>query len=252
MSPNGNNSEDDSIWIGSRPPHPKEDNTFRIYYSNINGLGSTTYSSAIREIAANQQTRQVDYLGVTEHCININQPKTKSTILQALKSDHLGCFSLQMDSGKMMTTSPYLPGGTAAIILGDPVGRIEPTAKDGDPMGRWSYITLRRSSQPPLIIYTVYQVCAQPTNEVGITAWHQQRIQLNDQGRHNIHPRKAFIDDLIVDIKRHQQMGYDIILGGDMNDTLYYAKSNLLRLAQATELIDPWTKLHPNRETFHS
>jgi hypothetical protein len=251
MSTNGNNSDDDSIWIGTPSLHPKEDNTFRICYSNINGLGTNAYS-AIREIAANQQTREIDYLGVTEHCMNMNQPKTKSGILQALKSDHLGCFSLQMDSGKMMTTSPYLPGGTAAIILGDPVGRIEPTGKNGDPMGRWSYITLRRSSQSPLNIYTVYQVCAQPTNDVGITAWHQQRLQLNEQGRHNIHPRKAFIDDLIEDIKRHQLLGHDIILGGDMNDTLYYTKSNLLRLAQATELIDPWTKLHPNREAFHS
>ena len=117
-------------------------------------------------------------------------------------------------------------------------------------MGRWSFVTLRRHKQPPLTIYTVYKVNVQPTNDIGITAWHQQRLQLDFQRRHNEHPRDAFTKDLTQAITAHQTLGHDIIVGGDFNDTLFQPRSQLLKLATNTNLIDPWTRLYPGIENF--
>ena len=152
----------------------------------------------------------------------------------------------------MQTTSPYLPGGTASLLLGKTISRIEPHCRGGDEMGRWSFITLRRSHRPPLVIYTVYQVNRSPTNQLGTTAWHQQRLQLDQKGQHHIHPRNAFIQDLISQIKIHQQQNYEIILGGDFNDTLTTPRSNILQLSIATNLIDPWTRIYPTLEDFNT
>ena len=159
---------------------------------------------------------------------------------------------MQIDCGIMTTTTPYLPGGTASLLLGESIGRIEPNGKGGDIMGRWSFISLRRQGLPPLIIYTIYQVNPTPTNTVGITAWHQQRLQLNLQGRDHIHPRTAFTIDIIKQIQLHQQQGCDIILGGDFNDTLQSRNSNLFRIANSTNLVDPWTRIYPNHPTFNT
>jgi hypothetical protein len=103
-----------------------------------------------------------------------------------------------------------------------------------------------------LTIIAAYQVNQQPTNTVGITAWHQQRLQLDDQGRQAIHPRQAFIEDLIQFIKRCQADGHNIILGGDFNETTHKNTSGLLRLLSTTDLLDPWTRRYPNHPDFNT
>jgi hypothetical protein len=113
-------------------------------------------------------------------------------------------------------------------------------------------MSLRRRQGPPLTIISAYQVNKQPTNEVGITAWHQQRLLLDKAGRVDIHPRKAFIDDLTAFIKARQSEGHAIIIGGDLNETTDNATSGLLRLLSATELIDPWRRRFPNAPDFNT
>ena len=117
-------------------------------------------------------------------------------------------------------------------------------------MGRWSCVTLRRQKQKRPTVYAVYKVNAKPTNDIGITAWHQQRLQLDSQHRHNEHPRDAFTKDLIKAITNHQALGHDIIVGGDFNETLFQPNSQLLKLATSVNLIDPWTRLYPGHENF--
>ena len=159
---------------------------------------------------------------------------------------------LQIDAGTMVTDNVYLPGGTAMIVTGDTVGRLEPKGQGGDPLGRWSYVHLRRKGKPPVTIYTVYQVCKNPTNPIGHTAWHQQRLALNQQNRTQIHPRQAFIDDMIKSIQLHQQLHHDIIIGGDFNETTDKHNSGLLKLLTTTNLVDPFLHCHPTLPTFNT
>lgn len=244
------NPGDDQCWIGGHSPIESPSNTFRVVFNNVNSLGSHHYRTKIQELANTQQYLDIDYLGITEHCLNANQHEVVQNLRKSLQLYNYGHYILQINSGQMCTNTPYLPGGTAALVMGHTIGRIEPTGRQGDNMGRWSYITFRRRNKPPLTIYTIYQVNSQPTNDIGITAWHQQRLFLDSQNRHSTHPRTAFVEDLIQSVHRHQQNKHDIILGGDFNDTLYRSRSNILKLATATGLVDPWTSLFPDQEHF--
>lgn len=249
MSPLDFSAEEDE-WIGTAYTIDKSATTFRITFNNINGIGTQNYGNSMQQLAESQSTLGIDILGITEHCINTGQPRVCNTLHKCLKQHFLGRYVLQINSGIMETPSAYLPGGTAILLLDQILGRLESDGRGGDPMGRWSFVTLRRHKQPPLTIYTVYKVNVQPTNDIGITAWHQQRLQLDLQRRCNEHPRDAFTKDLTQAITNHKTLGHDIIVGGDFNDNLFQPRSQLLKLATSTNLIDPWTRLYPGIETF--
>ncbi len=119
-------------------------------------------------------------------------------------------------------------------------------------MGRWSFVTLRRKKQKPVTIVTVYQVNIRPTNDIGITAWHQQRLELNKQGNTKLHPRQAFIQDLIKLVEQFQYLNHDIIIGGDFNETSEKHNSGLLKLMTTTGLLDIWTHRFPTHPTFNT
>jgi hypothetical protein len=87
------------------------------------------------------------------------------------------------------------------MALGNIVGRLEPDGKGGDKLGRWSYLTFRRAHHGPVTFVSVYQVNKLPTNKQGLTVWHQQRLALDREGHEHLHPRKAFIDHLIKQVK---------------------------------------------------
>ena len=159
---------------------------------------------------------------------------------------------LQITSSNTQTESPYLPGGTAIAIIGNSIGRLEQTSRGSNDLGRWTYLTLKRKYQPPITIFSVYQVNIRPTNDVGITAWHQQRIALNKMGRSHLHPRQAFIQDLTDKVKQLQSMNHDIIVGGDFNETAEKPRSGLLKLMIDTGLLDPWTHRFPTHPTFNT
>jgi len=177
-------------WKGQQPPTDKPDNTFRFMFHNINGIGTKGFIANMAALANEQCSLEVDIQGITEHCINIHHHDTHSRLQSGVRQNLPDQkVVLQIDAGNMSTENVYLPGGTAMIIAGNAVGRIEPNGKQGgDPMGRWSLVHLRRKNQKPVTVYTVYQVCLQPTNAIGHTAWHQQRLALNLQNRTGTHP----------------------------------------------------------------
>ena len=167
-------------WQGHTIPDNKPPKTFRMMFHNINGIGTKNFISNMATLINEQCTLKVDLQGITEHCINIHHLDTHSRLQSGSKQQiNDQKVIIQIDAGNMSTETTYLPGGTAIMVTGDTVGRLEPKGQNGDPMGRWSYMHLRRKGQPPITIYTVYQVCLNPTNAIGHTAWHQQRLALN-------------------------------------------------------------------------
>jgi hypothetical protein len=141
-------------------------------------------------------------------------------------------------------------GGTGVIAIGNSVGRLASNGYSGDPMGRWSYIHLKRYQQPPLSIIAVYQVCQSPTNKIGSTAWHQQRRALDKANRTSVHPRTAFMEDLSDFIRALQARKHDIIVGGDWKDHIGAANLTTLRLCTNLNLVDPWLQHHPDQSNF--
>ena len=117
-------------------------------------------------------------------------------------------------------------------------------------MGRWSFVHLRRKHHQPVTIISAYQVNKNPTNAIGNTAWHQQRLALDAAGKHELHPRTAFINDMITFIQELKTNNHEVILGGDFNDTILRHNSGLLKLIMNTGLVDIWNHRHPTHPSF--
>jgi len=245
-------SSQDDLWFGSFQNN-KPSNTFRILFHNINGLqGRHAFDETIPSIINDQQILEIDHQGITEHCLNLRFRSTAYKLQNSIKTSTERKTHHQFSCGNLTTSSEYLPGGTASITMGNAVGRISPQGKGSDRMGRWTYTTFNRTDNTKLTIITAYQVNRTPTNQIGITAWHQQRLQLDQEGKTSIHPRKAFIDDLIKFITEKQQSGHSIIVGGDFNETIDKQSSGILRLITATNLIDPWSHRFPHTPSFNT
>jgi hypothetical protein len=140
-------------------------------------------------------------------------------------------------------------GGTGLLAVNSLVGRLEPKGKFGDPLGRWSCMSFRRSRLPPITIISVYQVCLKPTNLLGGTAWHQQQRALALASRPES-PRQAFISDLTKFIQSLQDNRHEIIVGGDWNDSITRSNSPLLTVCSTLNLVDPWIQHHPQHLDF--
>jgi hypothetical protein len=203
-------------------------------------------------IISEQIAIESDILCMTEHCINVHHQDIHQQIQSTIRKTIQQKVNLQITSSNLQTESPYLPGGTAIAVTGNSVGRLEQTIRGEDDMGRWTYATMKRKHQSPITVISVYQVNIRPTNDVGITAWHQQRINLNKLGKSHLHPRQAFIQDLTKKVKEFQSMNHDIILGGDFNETAAKPRSGLLKLMVDTGLLDPWTHRFPTHPTFNT
>ena len=240
-------------WVGDKLPKEKPPNTLRITFQNLNGIGTNFVSHNMKTIISEQLAIESDILCMTEHCINVHYRDIHHQIQSSIRNEIKEKVYLQITSSNLQTESPYLPGGTAIAVTGNSVGRLQHTCRGGDHMGRWTYTTMKRKHQSPITVISVYQVNIRPTNDIGITAWHQQRINLNKNGKSHLHPRQAFIQDLTKQVKDFQLMNHDIILGGDFNETAEKPRSGLLKLMLDTGLLDPWThrfRTHPSFNTY--
>ena len=240
--------ETEDKWQGDNISSPKDSKCTRIMFHNIRHL--SLHGTAGVEMFLNAQASlQVDVQAFSEHCLDTTKFQVVNTAKEILRSTFSETATLQLNSSTEPAQNQYKPGGTGIAILGPVAGRLEPQGKGGDPMGRWSFTTLRRRNLPPLTILSVYQVCPRPTNIIGNTAYHQQQRALNKAGR-SIHPRRAFIDDLsqfIADLSTQQ---HDIILGGDFNESVTDRNSGLLHLATAHNMIDPFLHRFPHHPEF--
>jgi type IV secretory pathway VirB10-like protein len=99
----------DNAWMGSTFSSTKEANTFRVLFQNVNSFGTTQYQHNILEFANSQDTLQVDFAGITEHCLNISQPRVLNSIQQSLNKFYRGQYAIQFnsaDSRRYQLTSP--------------------------------------------------------------------------------------------------------------------------------------------------
>jgi len=178
-------------WVGHPITEDKPSKTLRIAFQNLNGLGKNHYQNQISLLANEQVTLDIDILCMTEHCLNTQHQDNLKNLHKTIQATTAEKTALQINASNSPTSQRYLPGGTAIMLIGHTVGRIEPNGRGGDKMGRWSYVHLRRKKMKPLTIITIYQVVKQPTNAIGNTAWHQQRLALDAQNKHDTHPRTA-------------------------------------------------------------
>jgi hypothetical protein len=241
--------------VYTKPNHNQDPNDdFIISFANVHGIRShrTPLAVSLHDMTAAMSTANISVLGISEHQISMNDPHVAKTINQFTRTRRQQYPTVCQfnSSDETSAGSGRLMGGTAIMAIGDVIGRLTPNGSGGDPMGRWSCIHLKRYQQPPLSIIAIYQVCQSPTNKIGSTAWHQQRRALDRGNRTMIHPRAAFVDDLIAFIRSLQANQHDIIVGGDWNDHISAPNSTILRLSTTLNLTDPWLQHHPDNPNF--
>ena len=237
-------------WRGPESIIDSSDTTV-MAFQNIRGLHTRDHpiEMAIQEIVSNMQEHNIFLLGVSEHHLAMTNHRWRQRLTAALNKTIPKRYAYQLDSAKEDDPLGRLVGGTGLLAREAITGRIQPNGQGGDNMGRWSYIHLRRSNQPPITVISVYQVCPFPTNVVGNTAWHQQRRYLDLHNRSE-HPREAFCVDLMAFIKDLQKKQHSIVVGGDWNDWLGAPNSKLLKLCTDLHLVDPWITRCPQDIDF--
>jgi exonuclease III len=223
-------------------------------FSNVHGIRSTKSSlrHSLSDVIAAHCHFDIQVIGISEHHLPLANSGYKQKVHEAVQQGpHSGRIAYQLNSSQEQSTHAdgRLMGGTGIIAVNDMVGRLEPGGKGGDSMGRWSYMHIRRHRRAPITIISVYQVCLNPTNKLGQTAWHQQRRALDLCGNTS-HPRLAFMQDLEAIIQRLQAQKHDIIVGGDWNESIGVPNSRLLKLCTSLDLMDPWLTFYPHHTEF--
>ena len=239
----------DNEWQGDDLSGSKATSNTRMMFHNVNGL-DVPGIDGFDMFANEQHSLHVDVQCFSEHCLDTTKFYVTQTAKDTLRQHFPGQSTIQLNSSSEPATNIYKPGGTGILVLGDIVGRQEPNGRGGDPMGRWSFVHFRRRDCPPLTVISAYQVCPNPTNSLGNTAYHQQIRALNAAGHCPLHPRQAFMRDLGTFVDTLLTRGHDIILGGDFNESLEDRNSGLLKLIATYDLTDPFLSRFPHHENF--
>jgi hypothetical protein len=242
-------------WVGNKFPLQPDDTSMVIGFSNLHRLwpSRTPLASSLQDLnTAASLDFKTSILGISEHQISAQDPRISQTVHQFTRNicKTIPTICQLNSSSKTSAGSARLMGGPGILAFNTMVGQLMHNGKGGDSMGRWSYVHLKRNQSAPVTVISIYQVCHCPTNKVGSTAWHPQRRALDRADQSHIHPRAAFLDNLISFISSLQQANHEIIVGGDWNDYLTAPNSLVLRLCTTLNLSDPWLQLHPDNPSF--
>jgi len=194
----------DNSWKGTELSTDNFTNRVPILFQNVRAFKFHKDGNTLQDLVHMQDCYGIDILYLSEHHQDTTKVRKQLKLTDIVQQAVPGQATCQFDSsGERNPLGTTKPGGTGIVTVGPMIGQLEPHGKSGDAMGRWSHMTFRRNGKTPVTVIAVYQVCKEPTNALGFTAWHQQRRALDLAGP-SIHPRKAFIDNLIAVIQAFQ------------------------------------------------
>ena len=148
-----------------------EENNFRIYFQNVNGLekGTRKWEDMLQEM----KTRQVSVCGFAKTNTEWHAKKTTSRLKAKLRSI-AGQATMSTSTTNLKFKSIYKPGGTATIALQNWSGRVTKTITNNSGQGRWSGFQLRTKTRQ-LIVLTVYRVPQKSIKQVGYKTTYAQQ-----------------------------------------------------------------------------
>ena len=114
------------------------------------------------------------------------------------------------------------------------------TSKGNDPwgMGRWTNFTILGKDLKQTSIFSVYRACNISIETAGNTTIVKQQWLLMQRTNRQQHPHKATIDDLIIEIKKKQKKGHEIIITMDGNEDFTSSKGGIAKLCRECKLYD--------------
>jgi len=214
----------------------KNENTFRIYFQNVNGLKLDALGGDFTEVCYVAAETQSDVLAIAESNLDFTQHYVRKTCFDAVKKvfHH---SKLEVSDTPIQTKGAYKPGGTMVLSQGSVLSRLVDSGADS--MGRWSFQTFQGKNTVQVTVIVAYQVCHKNASQRGrYTAAAQQESLLRQRNEADTNPRRHFRKDLSNFIRRRSNDGQEIILVGDFNEPLDEHGSGMAQLCQENELRD--------------
>jgi ribonuclease HI len=181
------------------------------YFHNINGIKSDDNWA---QILITLREHNVTCFGMAETNISFAHATAKDHLRKLRQTfKHSRISTSERESTKV---EKYKPGGTLTAVVDKWQARVTAQGEDDRGLGRWSYLKFS-SKRKNLIVITAYR----PTPAQGITTnWMQQWILLRQKGIQNPDPIGEFYKDLDKQLQQWSNLGYEILLMIDANETL--------------------------------
>jgi hypothetical protein len=216
----------------------------RVYYINPHGISAYRDFLDLCEMLQSFKEVEVDALCFPEINLDLLKPDVRKRC-EDIWNDFFGTSLLVGSTSNLHARNAYKPGGTFTGIMHSLCGRYQTSGSDPHGLGRWSFVQLYGKDGKSLVMITAYRVCNGDISSSGTsTAFHQQWHILRLAGKLRPNPRKQFITDLTIEIKKWQQAGADIILGGDFNERLGDTQDGLAQLVTQCGLVDVHASNH--------
>lgn len=202
----------------------------------MNGLSTVDDGIDLTHTLLALKRRQVGLYGLAEPNQDFSQPKLRDDC--GFTERHIwGQHTAVCVFSAIPAKGCYKPGGTVLGVVGKYTSRI--IARDSEPLGRWSWVTLSGGNARRLTFMTGYRVCSTSKSQAGsTTAQKQQWQQMQASGVKNPNPRKAFIDDPIEFITSHTSANEELFLAFDANEPLHSVTAEIARLVDNTGLVE--------------
>ena len=238
--------ETEAESIGGKMDIPKSPGMIRISGCNPNGIQAEQLKSHLQhslDLGIDIQC----YSEVNTDFLKIDQRQKFYEYTKSMNNQSRAVWG----SSQVIVENNFKPGGTAIISQGKTAGRVKKSGIDA--MGRWTYQLLDGQGDKDILIVSAYQCCKQPTNPVGITAYHQQEIMLSETDRVDRDPRrnfyrdlKSFIDHFLTDDEDKTVIP---ILVGDWNEECK-GTSTTQKLCDDFGLVNIFDRLYPDQKQF--
>jgi hypothetical protein len=139
---------------------PKDPLLTRLHFQNIN-CASINQTGTWDLLMEHYKEMEVDIVLGSEHMLDTNIPYVKKRLYDgATRTFGLNyCTTVAAATPTEIITqgqTSHKPGGSMALVLGKPRGRLLETGRDK--LGRWVYLKFQRHDQLPLTIISTYQV----------------------------------------------------------------------------------------------
>jgi hypothetical protein len=205
---------------GSSTTEPIDNTTTRLYYKNINGVGTRNLSNGFINIYKHLKKTESSITCITKPNVDWNQYWIKQTNEDhGREIFHNALFSYSCY--KAPSKSPYKPGGTMMMLSGQLASRHLETGRDPSGMGRFSYQIFNGANGTKLMFITAYRVCFKVIKDAGDTTsfFHQWHSLLQD-GHDIPNPRKQVLINLKEIVLAKIGQGYDVCISMDANEEL--------------------------------
>jgi exonuclease III len=215
----------------------------RVYIQNVNGLSFDRRGGQLNNVCEVIQEVQADLFCGQEHNLDVTQLSIRSTLYDTVQQ-HWDRAKFIAGTTPIPFATPYKPGGTFMLTIGNLSGRIVHQVQDR--WGRWVIQEFSGRSGRRVAIVSAYQPVDKRGQEGGMTVASQHRSLLLHSQDTVSNPRSAFRRDLLEALRKYKNAGAEILLVGDFNEPFGSDPDGLSFIAGELSLVNLAATRHPS------